>query len=76
MYPTSSMGEKVGAILFGGEGAPIDVDAVLAHLRANLADFKLPQYIRVVDGPLPRNAGGKLLKGPLRRDTEWGDPVR
>jgi len=25
---------------------------------------------------LPRNAGGKLLKGALRQQMQWGDPVR
>ena len=43
---------------------------------AQLADFKVPQYVTVVDGALPRNAGGKLLKGKLREQVQWGDPLR
>lgn len=73
--PDDVMGEKVGAVLFGGEGR-IDVPAVLEHCRARLADFKVPQYVTVVDEALPRNAGGKLLKGRLRDQVQWGDPLR
>jgi acyl-CoA synthetase (AMP-forming)/AMP-acid ligase II len=66
------MGEKVGAVLVG---PGIDVDAVLAHLTTQLADFKVPQYVVVTTDPLPRNPGGKLLKRTLRDATEWGPPV-
>ncbi len=73
--PDEVMGEKVGAVLFGGTDE-IDVTAVIEHCRGQLADFKVPQYVTVVDGALPRNAGGKLLKGRLREQVEWGDPLR
>ena len=73
--PDEVMGEKVGAVLFG-EQDQIDVPAVLDHCRAQLADFKVPQYVTVVDSALPRNAGGKLLKGNLREQVQWGDPLR
>jgi acyl-CoA synthetase (AMP-forming)/AMP-acid ligase II len=73
--PDEVMGEKVGAVLFGGAG-DVDVTAVLDHCRARLADFKDPQYVTVVDEALPRNAGGKLLKGKLREQVQWGDPLR
>lgn len=69
------MGEKVGAVLFGGDD-DIDVPAVLEHCRGRLADFKVPQYITVVDTALPRNAGGKLLKARLREQVRWGEPLR
>jgi acyl-CoA synthetase (AMP-forming)/AMP-acid ligase II len=62
-------------VLFGGQ-EPIDVSAVLEHCCAQLADFKVPQYVTVVDSALPRNAGGKLLKGKLREQVQWGDPLR
>ena len=73
--PDEVMGEKVGAVLFGGQER-IDVAAVLDHCRAQLADFKVPQYVTVVDSALPRNAGGKLLKRNLREQVQWGDPLR
>ncbi|OCB21881.1 acyl-CoA dehydrogenase [Mycobacterium malmoense] len=73
--PDDVMGEKVGAVLFGGADE-IDVPAVLDHCREQLADFKVPQYVTVVDSALPRNAGGKLLKGKLRDQVQWGEPLR
>ncbi len=73
--PDEVMGEKVGAVLFGGAD-DVDIAAVLDHCRARLADFKVPQYVAVVGEALPRNAGGKLLKGKLREQVQWGDPLR
>jgi acyl-CoA synthetase (AMP-forming)/AMP-acid ligase II len=49
---------------------------VLEHCRAQLADFKVPQYVMVASEALPRNAGGKLLKAKLRGEVQWGDPLR
>ncbi|WP_091117034.1 class I adenylate-forming enzyme family protein [Geodermatophilus dictyosporus] len=70
------MGEKVGAVLVPLPGAELDVDAVLAHARAHLADFKVPQYVSVRPAVLPRNPGGKVLKPVLRSETRWGRPLR
>jgi acyl-CoA synthetase (AMP-forming)/AMP-acid ligase II len=74
--PDEMMGEKVGAVLVPGAGARIDIVAVLEHARERLADFKVPQYIAVREEPLPRNPGGKVLKGQLRDETDWGEPLR
>lgn len=71
--PDDVMGEKVGAVLVGEQ---VDVPAVLDHCREQLADFKVPQYVTVVTTPLPRNAGGKLLKGKLREQVQWGRALR
>jgi acyl-CoA synthetase (AMP-forming)/AMP-acid ligase II len=71
--PDEVMGEKVGAVLFGER---IDVGAVLEHCRAQLADYEVPQYVTIATSALPRNAGGKLLKGKLREQVQWGDPLR
>lgn len=73
--PDDVMGEKVGAVVYGGEATP-DVEAVLAHCREQLADFKVPQYLSIATGPLPRNPGGKLVKAALRGAIEWGPPLR
>jgi acyl-CoA synthetase (AMP-forming)/AMP-acid ligase II len=73
--PDEVMGSKVGAVLFGA-GEDIDVSAVLEHCHEQLADFKIPQYLTVVTAPLPRNAGGKLIKAKLREQVQWGPPVR
>jgi long-chain acyl-CoA synthetase len=74
--PDEMMGEKVGAVIVPAAGAELDVDALLDHCRARLADFKVPQYLAVREDPLPRNPGGKLLKTQLREETSWGKPLR
>lgn len=71
--PDDVMGEKVGAVLVGEQ---VDVPAVLEHCCEQLADYKVPQYVSVVTTPLPRNAGGKLLKAKLREQVQWGSALR
>ncbi len=70
------MGEKVGAVIVLRPGAKADAADVIAFARKHLADFKVPQYISIRTQPLPRNPGGKILKPVLRKETEWGKPVR
>ena len=35
-----------------------------------------PRLVRVLDGPLPRNAGGKVLKTALRDAGGWTEVPR
>jgi long-chain acyl-CoA synthetase len=72
--PDTMMGEKVGAVLVPAPGNGLDVGAVLAFARSRLADFKVPQFVTVRSDPLPRNAGGKVLKPALRDQISW-EPV-
>lgn len=74
--PDPMMGEKVGAVIVPSPGRQLDVDAVVGYARSHLAEFKVPQFVAVRSNPLPRNAGGKLLKPELRETTTWGEPVR
>ncbi len=74
--PDDMMGEKVGAVIVPAVADRLDIEAVLAHCRSHLADFKVPQYVVQRGHPLPRNAGGKLLKKQLREETRWGQPLR
>jgi acyl-CoA synthetase (AMP-forming)/AMP-acid ligase II len=71
--PDPVMGEKVGAVVLPrpGVGREALVPSLIAYARENLADFKVPQFVRVLEDPLPRNAGGKVLKAPLRADDDW-----
>jgi fatty-acyl-CoA synthase len=46
-------------------GATITAEEVQAHVRANLARFKVPREVVFVD-ELPRNPTGKVLKRELR----------
>lgn len=63
--PCPVLGERVHAFLYAPELARDD-EAVRAHCRARLTDYKVPETITWYDTPLPRNAGGKLLKRLLR----------
>jgi acyl-CoA synthetase (AMP-forming)/AMP-acid ligase II len=74
--PDSMMGEKVGAVIVPRPGQDIDLDDLLAFAQKHLADFKVPQYIAMRTEPMPRNPGGKMLKPVLRKETEWGKPLR
>jgi acyl-CoA synthetase (AMP-forming)/AMP-acid ligase II len=71
--PDPVMGEKVGAVVLPRPGVSADdlVPSLLSFARERLADFKCPQFVRVLEGPLPRNAGGKVLKAPLRGTEGW-----
>jgi long-chain acyl-CoA synthetase len=69
--PDPMMGEKVGAVVVATPGTEFDVEAFLAHARTQLADFKVPQFVAVRPGALPRNPGGKVLKPVLRTETDW-----
>ncbi|MEK6303700.1 MAG: AMP-binding protein [Acidobacteriota bacterium] len=70
------MGEKVGAVIVPNPGKEADITDIVAFARKHLADFKVPQYVSLRTQPLPRNPGGKILKPLLRKETEWGKPVR
>ena len=74
--PDEVMGEKVGAIIVPRPGQNADVDDILAFAHKHLADFKVPQYLSIRAEPLPRNPGGKILKGKMRKDVDWGKPVK
>ncbi|KQP49427.1 class I adenylate-forming enzyme family protein [Pseudorhodoferax sp. Leaf274] len=63
--PCPVLGERVHAFLYA-PGLARDDEAVRAHCRARLTDYKVPETITWSDTPLPRNAGGKLLKRMLR----------
>ncbi|MDQ2753956.1 MAG: AMP-binding protein [Actinomycetota bacterium] len=74
--PDTMMGEKVGAVVVAGPGKEIDAEELTTFARTLLADFKVPQYVAVRAEPLPRNPGGKVLKPLLRKETQWGPPIR
>lgn len=70
--PDPIMGEKVAALVRPLPGTDLDLPTLIAFLRTRLADFKIPQFFAVTDEPLPRNAGGKLLKQEIKASTTWG----
>jgi acyl-CoA synthetase len=65
--PDSTFGERVCAFVELRPGAaPLDLDAVRAHLEARGVGKELwPESLVVLDA-LPRSSGGKIAKGELR----------
>ncbi|MFM7011632.1 MAG: class I adenylate-forming enzyme family protein, partial [Betaproteobacteria bacterium] len=63
--PCPVLGERVHAFLYAPDCAHDD-KLVLAHAKASLADYKVPETITWLDHPLPRNANGKVMKRLLR----------
>ncbi|WP_436991088.1 class I adenylate-forming enzyme family protein [Streptomyces sp. enrichment culture] len=72
--PHPVLGEEVAAVvrLRGAPDAPdapgaVTAEELRAHVARGLAAYKVPAHIVIRDVPLPRNAGGKVLKDELRR---------
>jgi len=73
--PDPMMGEKVGAVVVPLPGRDLEAAELVVFAKERLADFKIPEFVAVRGEPLPRNPGGKVLKPPLREQTDWL-PVR
>jgi malonyl-CoA/methylmalonyl-CoA synthetase len=63
--PHPDFGEAVAAVVVPRKDASLDPAAMIAELRKNLANFKVPKQVHLVD-ELPRNAMGKVQKAELR----------
>jgi malonyl-CoA/methylmalonyl-CoA synthetase len=63
--PHPDFGEVGVAIVTAKPGAQLDGDAIVARLKAQLANFKIPKRCFVVE-ELPRNSMGKVQKNLLR----------
>jgi len=74
--PDTMMGEKVGAVVVLRPGTTAKPEEICAFAREQLADFKVPQFVVIRADPLPRNPGGKILKGKLRKEVAWGKPMK
>jgi len=64
--PDEARGEITAAFIEAEAG--FDTDALLAALREQLASFKIPKRVTVIEA-LPRNALGKVEKHKLVRDA-------
>ncbi len=67
----SDFGEVGVAVLTARPGVVLDPAAIIASLKATLANFKIPKRCYVVD-ELPRNAMGKVQKNLLRAQYRTG----
>ncbi|MEH6590802.1 MAG: FadD3 family acyl-CoA ligase [Halioglobus sp.] len=60
------LGEVAMAFIVLSEAERLDDAAVIAWSREHMANYKVPRYVHFVD-EFPMNAGGKVLKGELRK---------
>ena len=63
--PDERLGEVGMAFVVPAPGKSLAPDAVIAWSRENMANFKVPRRVEIVDA-LPRNATGKVIKFELR----------
>ena len=63
--PHADFGEVGVAVVIGQPGVRVDGEQVVAALKAQLANFKIPKRCFIVD-ELPRNTMGKVQKNVLR----------
>jgi acyl-CoA synthetase (AMP-forming)/AMP-acid ligase II len=63
--PDDRLGEVGMAFVVPRPGHDVDPDKLIAWCREEMANFKVPRHVEVVDA-LPLNASGKVLKYELR----------
>ena len=63
--PHPDFGEAVAAVVVARKDAKLDPAAMIAELKKNFANYKVPKQVHVVED-LPRNAMGKVQKALLR----------
>lgn len=69
--PDERWGERPVAVVVPRAGETIDLAALQAHCRGQLAGFKIPKGLVLRDA-LPRNPSGKVLKRVLREELSAG----
>ena len=63
--PDEQFGEEIKACIVLKEGATVDVEEVKQFTKDNLAAYKYPRVLEIMDA-LPMSATGKILKKVLR----------
>jgi acyl-CoA synthetase (AMP-forming)/AMP-acid ligase II len=61
-------GQRFVAFVVAREGSSLSPEQMLAFAKENLARYKVPREVRIVDG-LPRNALGKVVTKELRANV-------
>ncbi|PYH43622.1 acyl-CoA synthetase [Aspergillus saccharolyticus JOP 1030-1] len=76
--PSEQWGQKVVAVVVlnpelaktgGRNGKPWGAMDMRRALKDRLANYKMPQEMKVLDGPIPRNAMGKINKKALVKEV-------
>ncbi|OLT43200.1 acyl-CoA synthetase [Saccharomonospora sp. CUA-673] len=71
--PDERMGQRVGAVVEPRPGATLDLDAVEAHVRGQLAGYKVPRSVWIVD-QVERLPSGKPDYPWAQRHATASDP--
>jgi len=64
--PDPEFGTRLKAFVVARPGTDVDAEAVRAHVRANLARFKVPREVEFV-AELPRKGTGKVVRRELEQ---------
>jgi fatty-acyl-CoA synthase len=64
--PSEKYGEEVMAWVIAHEGVTLEAEAIQAFCRGEIANFKIPKFIKFVDA-FPTTASGKVQKFIMRR---------
>ena len=64
--PDDQYGQRLRAFVVRRDGSELSEEAIKAHVKQNLARYKVPRDVVFID-ELPRNATGKVLKRELRQ---------
>lgn len=57
-------GQRLAAFVVPADGASVTAEELKEHVRGNLANYKVPREIKVLD-ELPRGGTGKVLRNEL-----------
>ncbi len=63
--PHPTLGEAVVVVVTARDGSDVDLQGLQAQCRERLPAYMLPSRIEVREGPLPRNANGKIDRKSL-----------
>ncbi|HUJ72027.1 MAG TPA: hypothetical protein VLZ30_07270, partial [Verrucomicrobiae bacterium] len=66
--PDEKRGEVPIAFVSPVNGATLDSNEILRFCRDQLADYKIPREVRILDA-LPRTATGKIAKLELKKQV-------
>jgi len=73
--PDDVMGEEVKVFIIPSDDTLTDQE-VIDYCKENLASFKVPKYVEILEVDMPRNPIGKVLKKTLRQWAVEGAPKR
>lgn len=73
--PSERWGESVHAIVVPQPGAELLESEIIAHCKANIANYKAPRSVAFRSDPLPLTGAGKVLKRELRKPF-WGEGTK